>query len=380
MRKGLLALSVCLVAGAVAAPADAARRPVIAIGDQKADMFGDARLGWLGIRHARLVVPWYVASVGTEAEKALLDGWMQAARRSGVRPLVGFGHGWIGWTRQYLPSVREYRTGVRAFRRRYPWVREYITWNEANHCSQPTCRNPRRTARFYDALVDACPRCTVLAAAVLTAGNMDSWIRRFNRTARHRPRVWGLHNYGDVNRLRWSGTRDFLRKVRAPVWITESGGVVYRARYGGQDPFPVGARRAGRVTRYLLRMARRTKRIKRVYLYHWNVDRPKPQWDSGLLDWAGRGRSSFDVVARFLGRDPRRVPAPPPPPPPEPPPPPPPPPEVAGEGEQEQPPAGEQPSPSDPPPPSEPAPPPPPPEGGECPLVILCPPLPPLGS
>ncbi|HEV2999233.1 MAG TPA: hypothetical protein VGW75_00735 [Solirubrobacteraceae bacterium] len=373
MRHGLLALlAVVLAAGALAAPAGAAARgPLIAIGDQKADMFDDPRLAWLGIRKARLVVPWYTASIGTAQEKALVDEWLQAARRRGIQPLVGFGHGWVGWTRLYLPSVREYRRAVRAFRLRYPWVRDYITWNEANHCSQPTCQRPERVARYYDALKSSCPRCRVLAAAVLTAGNMSTWLRRFERAARHRARLWGLHNYGDVNRLRWSGTRTFLRRVRGKVWITETGGVVYRAKYGGQDPFPVGARRAGRVTRYLLRMARRTRRIARVYLYHWNVDRPRPQWDSGLLDWAGRGRASFRVIARALGRDPRRAPRPAAAAASEPvAPPPPPAPEAAGGGtQQEQAEPAPDPSASGDPAAAEP-------QEEQCSLVLLCPPVP----
>ncbi len=61
MRNGLLLLAV-VVALLAAAPAEAATRPIIGIGDQKAQMFEDPRLKWLGVRHARLVVPWYVAT------------------------------------------------------------------------------------------------------------------------------------------------------------------------------------------------------------------------------------------------------------------------------------------------------------------------------
>ncbi|HEV2062768.1 MAG TPA: glycosyl hydrolase, partial [Solirubrobacteraceae bacterium] len=298
MRNGFLLLALALLLAAPAS-ASAAKRPVLAIGDQKADMFSDPRLDWLGIRHARLVVPWYIESGGSPDERAQVRLWLETARREGIQPLVGFGHGWIGWTRIYLPKRREFARAFRAFRRAYPWVRHYITWNEANHCSQPTCTKPRRTARFFDTIVRQCPRCRVVAAAVLAAPNMATWIKRFRRAARHRPKLWGLHNYGDVNRLRWSGTREFLRLVRGPVWLTETGGVVWRNKYGGQDPFPVGTKRARKVTRYLLRKSRRhRRRIKRVYLYHWNVDRPRPQWDSGIIDWAGRARGAFAVVAR----------------------------------------------------------------------------------
>ena len=365
MRNGLLLLSFAVaLALSAAAPASAAKKPVIAIGDQKTNMFADPRFDWLGIRHARLVVPWFIETGAPESDRAQVREWLEAARRKGVEPMVGFGHGWIGWTRLYLPTAKEFSKAFRAFRRAYPWVRTYITWNEANHCSQPTCTKPRRAARFFDTIKTQCPRCRVVAAAVLAAPNMGTWIRRFKRAARHKPTLWGLHNYGDINRLRWSGTREFLKLTRGPVWLTETGGVVWRNKYGGQDPFPTGAKRAGRVTRYLLRMAGKHRRIKRIYLYHWNVDRPKPQWDSGIIDWAGRKRGSFDVVARYLGRDPRRAPAlpvaaPGPPPPPGP----------TGEP----PPPGEQPPPEEEPRAEEPS-------ADSCGLLQLCPPVVALGA
>ena len=103
MRNGLLALLTTLAAAlllAVPSPAAAAPRgPVIGIGDQKADMFGDPRLDWLGVRHARLVVPWYLETLGTPDERAQVRSWLMAARREGIEPMVGFGHGWIGWMR-----------------------------------------------------------------------------------------------------------------------------------------------------------------------------------------------------------------------------------------------------------------------------------------
>src|SRR5688500_7038880 len=106
MRKGLLILvAMALLAGSAEA---APRKLVVGIGDQKASMFTDPRLDWLGVRHARLVVPWYVASGTNKEELAYVDAWLRAARRAGVEPLVGFGHGFVGWTRIYLPKRAEY--------------------------------------------------------------------------------------------------------------------------------------------------------------------------------------------------------------------------------------------------------------------------------
>ncbi len=56
-----------------------------------------------------------------------------------------------------LPSVEEFRGHLRRFRKRYPWVRLFSTWNEANFtAAQPTGRDPARTARFYRAAREEC--------------------------------------------------------------------------------------------------------------------------------------------------------------------------------------------------------------------------------
>ena len=357
MRKGLLAVA-ALVTLAWAAPASAAQPLVVGIGDQKPAMFTDARMPWLGVRHARLVVPWYVASGVDPVELAYVDTWLRAARRAGVEPLVGFGHGFSGFMRIYLPKPAEYRRAVAQFRRRWPWVRRFIAWNEANHCSQPTCRRPDRAAAYFDGVKRVCPGCVVVAADLIDQPNMVPWLRRFRKATRRRPTLIGLHNYLDVNRLRMTGTRRLIRAVPrgTRIWITETGGVVRRKHFRGRvAAFPETPEHAGKVTRYLLRQARALPRIDRVYLYHWNVDRSDATWDSGLIDPYGAARPGFAELARHLRRDPRTAPAAVPPPPAAPAPPPP----IA----------------SNPPPPSSGGsspPPPPPPEEEPCSLIVLC--------
>ena len=311
MRLALLLLAV-LAALLTAVPgASAAKRPIVGIGDQKTTMFEDQRMTWLGIRHARLVVPWYVmGGRKNRRERSYVDAWLRSARRARVQPMIVFGHGYSGRMRRYLPKAREFRTAVRRFRRRYPWVRTFVAWNEANHCSQPTCNRPERAAQYYDVVRGLCRRCTVVAPAVLDQPNMVSWLRRFRRAARNEPRTYALHNYLDVNRLRSRGTRRMLRAIprSARVWITETGGVVARKHFRGRADFPENATRAGRVTTYALRLARRHRRITRVYLYHWNIHKYDAVWDSGLIDQSGVARPGFDALARFRGKDPAKAP------------------------------------------------------------------------
>jgi hypothetical protein len=193
--------------------------------------------------------------------------------------------------------VREYTRAFRAFRVRFPWVRDVSTWNEANHAAQPTARRPARAAQLYNALRRACRGCRIVAADVLDQAGFTTWIRRFRRVAR-RPRIWGLHNYVDVNRDRDVSVPRLRRATggRGAVWLTETGGVVRFARSFGYDE-----RRAARSTRHVLRIAAR-RRVARVYLYQWSGAPLGARWDSGIVAADGRARPALNVVERYLHR------------------------------------------------------------------------------
>src|SRR4051794_11708275 len=161
MRSGALAIRVvavvavfALCALAVASWADARWGFELGIGEQGLAMFSDPRFAALGLEHVRLVAPYDVACRPGDAQR-YLDTWLAAARAAGARPLVAFASSWRRWD---LPSYRTYLRCMRAFHRRYRWVRDFNPWNEANHGSQPTYRNPRRAAGFYNALRRGCPR------------------------------------------------------------------------------------------------------------------------------------------------------------------------------------------------------------------------------
>jgi hypothetical protein len=361
------AAALVLLAMVAALPATAHARAVVGMGDQKPEMFTDARFHWLGVRDARIVVSWDV--MRSASERAWASAWLAAARKAKVEPLVSFGHAWSGTQRQALPSATAYRSAFTRFRRAYPWVRTYTAWNEANHCSQPTCHHPERAAAYYDVIRSDCPRCTVVAGDVLDQNNMVPWLKRFQRAARHRPALWGLHNYLDANRMRTTGTRKLLAAVKGRVWITETGGLVRRKHYKAQIAFPESAEHAGKVTRFVLRFADTHARIRRVYIYQWNANSLFQTWDSGLIDPFGQRRPAFVELAHHFGRNPARAPADPPfvvttaPPPPGP----------AGPGAEEKPAQQQpQPPPQQSPPPQSPPPPPPP---KDCSPLPVCPPL-----
>jgi hypothetical protein len=287
--------ALAVVAGALAAPAGAAAL-VIGIGDQKADMFYDPRFAALGVTTARLAVSWDALEIGWEREQ--LDSWLGAARAAGVQPLVGFTHA-RGDRRRVLPSPSRFKYEFRQFRARYPWVTTFATWNEANHCGEPTCHRPQLVAAYYRSISRECPTCTILAAEVLDMPNMGSWVDSFQRHLGARPRRWGLHNYIDANRMRTRGTRTLLRHTRGQIWFTETGGIVER-RNRRKVGFPESAAHAASATAWVFdRLVTLSRRITRVYVYHWNAI-PGDNWDSGLIDPSGRPRPALRVVRHQL--------------------------------------------------------------------------------
>lgn len=296
-----LGLVLALLACWVATPHAAARTPLaVGIADQRTKVFTDPLFTDLGISHARYVVPWDAMNGGFQREE--LFTWMRAARADGVVPLLSFGHSRIAGRQKLRPSPTELQHQFRRLRVNFPWATEWGTWNEANHCSQPLCHRPEVAARYFDALTRACPTCTILGAEVLDQPNMVSWVRRFRRVARHEPKVWGLHNYLDANRLRTSGTRALLRATTGAVWFTETGGIVRRTAKV-KIAFEESTRHAALATGWVFdRLVPLSSRIRRVYLYHWNSGSPADNWDSGLVDRHGLPRPAYAVLKARIAR------------------------------------------------------------------------------
>jgi hypothetical protein len=311
MLRTAISISGALAALTLAAPAIAQEAPhvVVGMGEQSPDLFADARFQETGIRHARLIVPYDVVKAGGWP-LLVADLWLERARRGGIEPFISFSHAMAKKRQFKLPSVRQYRARVSEFMARYPWVREFSTWNEANHTGvQPTGRHPRRAAVYYRALRRMCPECTVVAVEVLLTHSWRTWrwIRRFRERAGRGPHIFGLHNYPDVTRLRTLNTRLFLKRVPgSEVWLTETGGIVRFGRWRYSEG------RAARAVRHVFELTTRFPRVRRVYLYNWRFDGNR-RWDSGLISDEGTERMAYYALLDGLALDPfRPVGAPPP--------------------------------------------------------------------
>jgi hypothetical protein len=56
--------------------------------------------------------------------------------------------------------------------------------------------------------------------------------------------------------------------------------------------------------RYLLeKVPRVSRRIKRIYVYHWNSGGPTEVWDSALIGFDGQRRPAYRVLANRLDND-----------------------------------------------------------------------------
>jgi len=296
MRPRLL-LSLTLLLMALL-PAAAHAAVGIGIADNKSEMFSDPRYQALGIQYARIDLRWDVLSdAGATAD---LDTWMAGAQATGAHPLITFDRSPVRTS--YNPTPAELVAAMNALRARYPGLTDFSAWNEAN-----LSKKPALVARWYLALTRACPSCNILATDLVDQDNMVPWAKKFVKAAKRTPKIWGLHNYVDANRMTTKTTRKLLKAVGGNIWFTETGGIVSRHNKS-KVKFPMSVPHAAQVTAFIFnKLAPLSPRIQRVYLYHWDTGlQGATTWDSGFVGPDDATRPSLDVLRSILARSARR--------------------------------------------------------------------------
>lgn len=301
----------CLVAAVVLAGCGLAASPErsqaaisVGIGEQDASMFTDPLFTKLKVKRARYFPSWNVALKKQEA--AWLDIWLGQAQAAGVEPLISFSAA-LGSRCPArpckLPSVKEYTNAFNAFRKRWPQVKVVNPWNEANHRSQPTFKNPKRAAQYYNVVRSRCSGCKIVAADVIDERNMESWLKTFRRTA-NKPKIWGLHNYRDTNLRKGQltgGTGRLVKAVKGQIWLTETGGIVKFVLPGGGTLFPFSESRANKAVKRMFSLAKKYRsRIKRLYIYNWKQPLASNRFDAGLVRRNGAARPAYQTVRKTL--------------------------------------------------------------------------------
>ena len=298
-RLPLLCLPLLLLA--LAAPAGASAAPLeIGISESQPSMFSHPLFAQLGIKRTRVVVSYNVLTRVGDDEKMRLTQYLHQAQLQGVEPLVTFEHarGAAEVCKKkanrrlpqcWLPSVADFELNFRLFRERFPWVTTFAPWNEANHFTQPTARNPKRAAQFTNSVAKLCPTCTIVAADILDqADNTKAkkptfkattrYVKAFRKALKVPRKICGIHNYSDTNRFRDTGTKAITKALGCKqIWLTETGGI---AKFG---QFKFDTKRQLKATKYMFKLARANKRIKRLYVYTF-FGNTTPRFDAGLVD------------------------------------------------------------------------------------------------
>jgi hypothetical protein len=308
--RKMLPLSLLLVLLVVPA-AEAKLR--VGVGDQSAAMFDSARWQSLKLKRTRYIVPWDWTKQAWQ--RAEVENFMNRARAARQQVLVTFSASrgcWNGtrYSRSRAcraPSAKAYKNSFARFDNAFPWVKTYSAWNEVNHISQPTYRKPGLAVRYYEVLRKLARkrRFKVMAADILDTSNMAPYLRAFLRRAKGSPRLWGLHNYQDVNYRTSADTRLMLAMVPGEVWLTETGGIVKfgRLKY---SPSRAAARTKWMFTlanRYDTRKRGMRSKIAQLFVYKWFGEASRSaRFDAGLMNANGTPRKPYTVFARYAKR------------------------------------------------------------------------------
>ena len=148
-----------------------------------------------------------------------------AAEAQHQQVLVAFYHS--EYTPTKMPSVAQYQHDVQKFVKLFPHVRQYQSWDEANRGNIP--QRPReplgggggqvlpgadpRLQGLHGDRAGRARRSTTSARPCTTSPNSST---RSGDCETVMPKIWGLHNYSDINRLESWRTRELITRPRRP--------------------------------------------------------------------------------------------------------------------------------------------------------------------
>ena len=304
MRSRLPLLIIALLS-LLALPAAAQAKLTVGLAENNPNMFGDPLFTPLGARHARLVVSWNVATAPNDELNRVIQYLHEAQRhgRHAARHLRARAR-----RRDDLQPAREPQEGpvqaadgqaVRGEPARLqgplPERAPVVAWNEINHFTQPTYKNPKAAAKFTTIARKVFKGGTVVAADILDQADdtrakrptfraTTRYVKAFRKAYKGPRTVCGVHNYSDVNRFRQTGTKTIIKALGCKqIWLTETGGLYKFVGFKASQP------RQLKATKYMFKVARQNKKIKRLYVYSW-FGAVTPRFDAGLVARGSRAR------------------------------------------------------------------------------------------
>ena len=316
MLKGKLRVLVATVCalGFAAAPSAAAASVMIGISDQNTAMFYDPRFQALGVTTAREAVPWDIMTRRADrGDLRVFRAWLQGAQSAKVTPLISFGADFTNPAANYVPTVSQYRTAVKAFLKAFPQLKTFTAWNEPDFVYRTLARNPGLAANYFNALFELCHHCTVLAGDVYLptdavvprsarasffngVSSLGPWLHAYIRGLHHRPAGWALHDYTEVRGRNTLQLRTLMSMTSGPIWLDETGGILRRGHWWYRNQ---SATAAAKDEQYLLSLTKRYRRIARIYHYEWQGN-AQAGWDSGLIASNGRIRPAYTLLRNWI--------------------------------------------------------------------------------
>jgi len=304
LRKTAL---LAVLAALVLAPTASANY-IVGVSEQNDAMFQQPDWQSLKLKRVRYLVPWNYTK--DPYQKTQVANYMSAAHAAKQEVLVAFTAAsgcyvngkYSKSSKCKLPSTSAYKSAFLAFKKAYPWVKTYTPWNEENHVSQPTYKNQKAAAAFYSTIKSNCKGCTVVAADVLVDSKVTTWLKTFLKYSKGQGRIWGLHNYPDVNRFRVGGLASALKILPGQVWLTETGAILTFL-----PSFPTSESRANKAEKYMFQIADKydslrkgnKSKVTRLYNYSWYGSEPGARFDSGLVNPDGTARPAFATFEKY---------------------------------------------------------------------------------
>ncbi|HLH15409.1 MAG TPA: hypothetical protein VKV16_11510 [Solirubrobacteraceae bacterium] len=275
------------------------------IGNEEPKMFKSSLWKQLKTKIVRYVAPY--DAVAHPYSLRLAAEFIQAAEAAHQQVLVAFYHS--EYTPTKLPSLATYQRDVQKFIKLFPHVRQYEAWDESNRGNEKhvfSSPSAVQTAKYYQQLIRVCHGCSVVGLDILDAqyiGPTLEYISEFKREIYRletvMPKIWGLHNYSDINRLESWRTNDLVHALGGQVWLTETGGIV---KFGGSFPNKHGSglKRAAKVLKYMFGVAGAHAKVTRLYIYDWNGGTASTRFDAGLTNAKEQPREGYVVVCKQL--------------------------------------------------------------------------------
>ena len=296
----------------------------------------------LHVTTARLVIPYDVFFTPTSRAATRLTNWLKGVEAAGLQPYITLGPDdeatcTLKKDECFVPSLSNYRSGVRDLIRNEPGVKLWGAWNEPDLKRYPMAGHAHLAAKYWQVAeyvaARNCTGCKMVAGEFAFENEYHGrYISEYRETiaeqhkfppckfcSHARPSIWGFHDYHDVVHDSDAFADKFTgfagrRHGKAQIWISEAGAEL---QTGGEKPTTLaeGSRKEqeekqATAAEDFEHLHSVSTHIERIYYYEYRAPTEQQQekgelalpkielpFDSGLLEAEpeGKGKSKGEV-------------------------------------------------------------------------------------